>query len=74
MKHPVIFLFGLAVMAFLFTVVGLLSLAGLVNAEVIFWSRPPIESDGGKILWIVTSLGLFLFFISMAIRKYRKTR
>ena len=55
MKHKMFMLVWLALLAFCSVVMGVLALLGYANAEVIFWSRNAIESETGKIAWIVVS-------------------
>jgi hypothetical protein len=72
MKHGLFFLIWMALLAFLFTVVGVLALLGYWDAEVMFWTRTPIKSETGKLVWIVTSAFGFLVFSILSIVKYRK--
>lgn len=62
----------MSIMAFLFTVVGMLALLDYWNAEVIFWTRTPIQSETGQIIWIIVSGICFVIFSILAIREFRK--
>jgi hypothetical protein len=72
MKHGLFILIWISLLAFLFTVVGVLALLGYWNAEVIFWTRTPIKSETGKLVWIVMSGFGFVVFSVLSIVKYRK--
>jgi len=62
MKHKLFFFAWLAMLCFFSLVVGVLALLDYPNAEIVFWSGSPIESEAGKITWIVLSaLGLVIF-------------
>lgn len=74
MKDDVPFLAFLAVMAFLFAVAGVLALVGCCNAQVIFWNRAPIESETGKVIWIVVSATCSVWFSTLALRALRRRR
>ena len=50
---------------------GVLSLLGLANTEVRFWTKSPIESSSGKIAWIGGSAALVGVFLVMAVRERR---
>lgn len=72
MKHDVPLLASLAAMTFLFTVVGILALAGCCDARVIFWNRAPVESQMGKVVWIVVSATCSVWFSTLALRACRR--
>lgn len=72
MKHVLFFLIGMSLLAFLFTVVGVLALLDAWNAEVIFWTRTPIKSETGKLIWIIVSGIAFVVFSTLSVIKYRK--
>ena len=56
-----------------FVVVGVLSLLGFSYAEISFWSKDNvIESEAGKITWIVISTMCFVVFSALAVADYRK--
>ena len=74
MKHKPFMLIWLAFLAFCSVVVGILALLGYANAEVIFWTRSPIESETGKIAWIVVSAMCLILFLVLAVREYRRKR
>ncbi len=71
MKHKLLMLIWLAMLAFCSVVVGVLALLNYAFAEVIFWTRSPIESEAGKIAWIVISLTCLILFLVLAVREYR---
>ena len=62
----------LAMLAFCSLVIGVLALLNYANAEVIFWTRKPIESEAGKIAWIVISTACLILFLALAVREYRR--
>ena len=72
MKHKLFMLVWLAMLAFCSVVVGVLALLNYANAEVIFWSRTPIESEAGKIAWIVISATCLVLFLVLFVREYRR--
>jgi len=74
MKHVQFFLICMAFLAFLFTIVGVLALLDYPNAEVIFWTKRPIESDAGKLVWVAASGIAFLVFSVLSVKRYRKGR
>jgi hypothetical protein len=53
-------------------VIGVLALLNYANAEVIFWTQKPIESEAGKIAWIVISVACLILFLALAVREYRR--
>ena len=71
MKHKLFMLIWLAMLAFCSVIVGVLALLNYANAEVIFWSRTPIESEAGKIAWIVISATCLILFLVLAVREFR---
>jgi hypothetical protein len=72
MKHK-LFLFAWLAMLCLFSlVVGVLALLGYPNAEIVFWSGSPIESDAGKITWIVISAMCLVIFSALTVSRYRR--
>jgi hypothetical protein len=72
MKHDLFFLIFMSTLAFLFAVVGALALLGYWNAEVIFWTQIPIQSEMGKVIWIIVSASCFVIFTTFAVVKYRR--
>ncbi len=74
MKHKVFMLAWLALLSFCSSVVGLFALLGYANAEVRFWTRRAIESEEGKIAWIVVSTTLLIVFLTLAAREYRRLK
>jgi ABC-type enterochelin transport system permease subunit len=72
MKHQIFTLFFVAVLAFISTIVGVLAYLGLFNAEVIFWTNKPIESNEGKIAWILISIAILIVSSIIAARTYRR--
>ena len=72
MKHKMFMLVWLALLALCSVVMGVLSLLGYANAEVIFWTRNAIESEVGKIAWIVVSAMCLIVFLVLAVREYRR--
>lgn len=72
MKHWIFALFWVAMLAFVSTVVGVLAYFGSFNAEVMFWTKNPIESNEGKIAWIVISMTVFFVSLVLAVRAYRR--
>ena len=62
----------LAMLAFCSAVIGVLALLNYANAEVIFWTQKPIESELGKIAWIVISVTSLILFLVLAVREYRR--
>jgi hypothetical protein len=74
MKYKLFSLFCLAVLSLLFVVVGVLALLGYANAEISFWSRRAIESEAGKITWIVISATGLVVFSALAVSGYRKLK
>ena len=71
MKHKLFMFVWLAMLAFCSVVIGVLALLNYANAEVIFWTKTPIESQAGKIAWIVTSATCLILFLVLAVREYR---
>ena len=65
-------LIWLAILAFCSAVVGVLALLDYANAEVIFWTNTPVESEAGKIAWVVISATCLILFLVLAIREYRR--
>ena len=72
MKHKVFMLVWLAMLAFCSGVVGVLAFLDHANAEVIVWTQAPIESEAGKIAWIVISGMSLILFLVLAVREYRR--
>ena len=72
MRHQIFALFFMAVLAFISTIVGVLAYLGLFNAEVIFWTNKPIESNEGKIAWILISIAVLIVSSIFAARAYRR--
>ena len=72
MKHKIFALFWVAMLAFFSTVVGVLAYFGRFNAEVVFWTNKPIESNEGKIAWILVSITIFIVSLIFAVRTYRR--
>ena len=70
MKHKLFMLVWLAMLAFCSAVIGVLALLNYPNAEVIFWTQKPIESEAGKIAWIVISVTCLILFLVLAVREY----
>ena len=66
MKHKRFMWYWLALLACCSTVVGIMALFGIAGAEIIFWSRKPIESETGKIVWITFSALLVFLFWKLA--------
>lgn len=73
MKYKIFSLFWVAVLAFFSTVVGVLAYLGRYNAEVIFWTGNPIESNEGKIAWILISLTVLIITSALAVITYRQS-
>ena len=73
MKHKLFMLVWIALLAFCSVVIGVLALLDYANAEVIFWTRSPIESEAGEIAWIVVSATCLILFLTLAVREYRRT-
>jgi hypothetical protein len=74
MKYKLFMLIWLALLAFSSVIVGVLALLGYANAEVLFWTRSPIETETGKIAWIVVSATCLILFLVLAVREYRRKR
>ena len=72
MKHKLFLLVWLAILAFCSVVIGVLALLNYANAEVVFWSQKPIESEAGKIAWIVISAACLILVLVLAVREYRR--
>ena len=72
MKHKLFMLVWLAILAFCSAVIGVLALLNYANAEVIFWTQKPLESETGKIAWIVISAVCLILFLVLAVREYRR--
>jgi hypothetical protein len=72
MKHKLFMLAWLAMLAFCSLVIGVLALLNYANAEVIIWTQKPIESEAGKIAWIVISTACLILFLALAVREYRR--
>ena len=72
MKHKLFMLVWLAMLAFCSAVIGVLALLNYANAEVIFWAQKPIESEAGKIAWIVISVACLILFLVLAGRECRR--
>ena len=61
-----------AVVAFFSLAFGIMTLLGFPGAEVYFWTRQPVASQTGIILWIVVSAIFFVVLFTLAVREYRK--
>lgn len=72
MKHKLFFLYIMALMSFLFVVVGILDLLGYTNTEIGFWDGSAIETDAGRIAWIAISATCLAAFLAMAVRTHRR--
>ena len=72
MKHKLLLLAWLAMLCLLSLVVGVLALLGYPNAEILTWSGSTIESDAGKITWIVISAALLVIFLALTVTRYRE--
>jgi hypothetical protein len=72
MKHKLFLLAWLAMLSFFSLVVGVLALFGYANAEIIFWSGSAIESEAGKITWIVISAICLVIFSALTVSGYRR--
>ena len=70
MKHRIFTFLWVAILAFVSTVVGVFAYLGRYNAEILFWTSSPIESNEGKIAWILISMTVFLIFSALAVRTY----
>jgi len=71
MKHKAFFFYCMAFMSFLFVVVGIMDLIGVPNTQVGFWDGSAIETDRGRIAWIVGSAACLTAFLTMAMRSHR---
>jgi hypothetical protein len=67
-------LLWLTLLAFCSVVVGVLALLEYANAEVFFWTRSAIESEAGKIAWIVISATCLILFLLLFVREYLKKK
>ena len=67
-------LLWLTLLAFCSVAVGVLALLEYANAEVSFWTRSAIESEAGKIAWIVISATCLILFLLLFVREYRKKK
>jgi hypothetical protein len=72
MKYKSFLLACFFVLALCFVVVGILALLGYQNAEIYFWTRSPIESDAGKMIWIAISAICLITFFVLSVIEYRK--
>lgn len=72
MKHKSFFFYCMALMSFLFVVVGILDVMGFPNTRIGFWDGSTIEGDAGKIAWIAISATCLAAFLTMAVRAHRK--
>jgi cytochrome c oxidase assembly factor CtaG len=72
MKNKLFMLVWLAMLSFCSVAIGLMALLNYANAEVIFWTKNPIESEAGKIAWIVISTTCLILFLVLAVREYRR--
>jgi hypothetical protein len=72
MKHKLFMLVWLAMLASCSVVIGVLALLNYANAEVIFWTQKSIESEAGKIAWILISAACLTLFLALAVREYRR--
>ena len=70
--HKAFSLFCISIVAFISTIVGLLSYIGYPNAEIYFWSRVPIESDEGKLAWVLGSIICFIISIVLIALESKK--
>ncbi len=68
------FLVCCAGLAFLFIVVGVLTLIGYPGAQIAFWTRSPVESTAGQIAWVVISTIGFIVLLTLAVKEYRKKK
>ena len=71
MKHNLLVLICLAVMAFLFLVVGVMALMEVPNVHVYFWTKTPIQSRAGKVAWIVASTACLVGLLLLIGKKRR---
>lgn len=72
MKHKLFFLYCMALMSFLFVLVGILDMAGYPNVEIGFWDGGAITGDAGRIAWIGISSIFLAAFLTMAVREHRR--
>jgi hypothetical protein len=72
MKHKLFLLAWLVMLCFFSLVVGVLALLGYPNAEILSWSGSVIESEVGKIIWIVISAMCLVIFLTLAVSRYRR--
>jgi NADH:ubiquinone oxidoreductase subunit H len=72
MKHILFFLAWLAMLCFFSLVVGILALLGYPNAEIVSWSGNTIESETGKITWILISAMGLVIFSALTVSRYRR--
>jgi hypothetical protein len=71
MKHKLFFFYCMALISFLFVVVGVLDLVGVPHTQIGFWDGSAIEADGGRIAWIGISAACLVAFLTMAGRAHR---
>jgi hypothetical protein len=72
MKHKLFLFAWLAMLCFFSLVVGVLALLGYPNAEILFWSENAIESEAGKITWIVISAMCLAVLSALTVSGYRR--
>ncbi|MDH3220794.1 MAG: hypothetical protein OEO19_14775 [Gammaproteobacteria bacterium] len=74
MKHKLFMLVWLAIMACCSVVIGVLALLNHANVAVIFWTQKPVESEAGKIAWIVISTTCLILVLVLAVRECRRKK
>lgn len=72
MNYKLFFFYCMALMSFLFVVVGILDLVGVSNTQVGFWDGSAIRTNTGKIAWIAISATSLAAFLTMAVRGHRR--
>ena len=72
MQHKLFFLFWMALLSLMSFVVGVLALLGVTNVEIFFWSKQPVESVAGKIVWVFVSLVCLIVFLVLFTKQRQK--
>ena len=73
MKYKLFAFYWIAFLAFLSIVVGVLTLMGVPNVEVIFWNNA-IETREGQIAWIIGSSAVLITLIVLIIKESKVQR
>ena len=72
MKHKLFMYAWMVMLSLCSLVVGVLAWLGYANAEILSWTGRTIESEAGKITWIVISAVCLIVFSALTVSGYRR--